>query len=213
MVQSPSWDANWFAASQEIHRISQNPKVHYRTHKFPPTVSILGQPNPVHIPISHLLEIHPNIFHPSTPRSPQWSSFHRFPQQEKGCRLEGNNCPRLSVALLRQFISLSPSSGNRFVPSTLDMWTSKRGRRGSGSWRQGKVLQAKKKKKMTQMISEIRKLNKRTKKKYISTVSLFLPTIRFHSLVSLSTPPPPPTLCHKYLVCSGVYNEMVIHQR
>ena len=36
-------------------------------------LSILGQPNPVHIPTSHLLEIHPNIIHPSTPRSHQWS--------------------------------------------------------------------------------------------------------------------------------------------
>ena len=26
MVQSPSWEANWFAASQEIPRISPNPK-------------------------------------------------------------------------------------------------------------------------------------------------------------------------------------------
>jgi len=33
MVQSPSWEANWFAASQEIPHISRNPKVHYRTHK------------------------------------------------------------------------------------------------------------------------------------------------------------------------------------
>ena len=33
MVQSPSWKSNWFAASQEIPRISRNPKVHYRTHK------------------------------------------------------------------------------------------------------------------------------------------------------------------------------------
>ena len=57
VVQSPSWEANWFAASQEIPRISQNPKVHYRTHKRPPSVSILGQPNPVHIPTSHILEI------------------------------------------------------------------------------------------------------------------------------------------------------------
>ena len=29
MVQSPSWKANWFAASQEIPRILWNPKVHY----------------------------------------------------------------------------------------------------------------------------------------------------------------------------------------
>jgi len=73
MVQSPPWEANCFAASQEIPRIPRNPKVHYRTHKRPPPVSILGQPNPVQIPTSHLLEIHLNIIHPSTPRSPQWS--------------------------------------------------------------------------------------------------------------------------------------------
>ena len=47
MVQSPSWEANWFAVSQEIPRILWNPKVHYRTHKRPPPVHILGQPNPV----------------------------------------------------------------------------------------------------------------------------------------------------------------------
>ena len=82
MTQSPSWEANWFAASQEIPRISQNPKVHYRTHKRPPTFSILGQPNSAHIPTSHLMEIHPNIIHPSTPRSPQWSPSLRFPQQD-----------------------------------------------------------------------------------------------------------------------------------
>jgi len=52
---SPSWKANWFAASQEIPRISRNPKVHYRTHKRPPPGSNLCQPNPVHIPTSHLL--------------------------------------------------------------------------------------------------------------------------------------------------------------
>ena len=47
MVQSPSWAADWFAVTQEIPRISRNPKVHYRTHKRPPPVPILGQPNPV----------------------------------------------------------------------------------------------------------------------------------------------------------------------
>ena len=82
MVQSLSWAANWFAASQEIPCISRNPKVHYLTHKRLPPVSILGQPIPVHIPISHLLEIHPNIIHPSTPRSPQWSRSLRFPHQD-----------------------------------------------------------------------------------------------------------------------------------
>ena len=81
MVESPSCEANWFEASQEIPRISRNPKVHYRSHKRPPTVSILGQPNPVHIPTSHLLEIHPNIIHPSTPRSSQWFPSLRFPHQ------------------------------------------------------------------------------------------------------------------------------------
>jgi len=81
MVQSPSWEANWFAISQKIPRISRNPKVHYRTQKRPPPVSILGQPNPVHIPTTHLLEIPPNIIHSSTPRSPQWSPYLRFPQQ------------------------------------------------------------------------------------------------------------------------------------
>ena len=82
MMQSPFWEANWFAASQEILRISRNPKVHYRTHKRPPPVPILGPPNSVHIPTSHLLEIRPNIVHPSTPRSPQWSLSLRFPHQD-----------------------------------------------------------------------------------------------------------------------------------
>ena len=37
MVQSPSWEANLFAANQEIPRISRNPKVHYRTQQAPAT--------------------------------------------------------------------------------------------------------------------------------------------------------------------------------
>ena len=81
-MQSPFWEANWYAASQEIPRISRNPKVHYRTHKRPPPVTILCQPNPVHISTSHLLKIYSNIIHPSTPRSPQWSLSLRFPHQD-----------------------------------------------------------------------------------------------------------------------------------
>ena len=54
----------------------------FRTHKLPPPVPILGQLYPVHIPTSHLLEIHPNIIHPSTPRSPQRSISLRFPHQD-----------------------------------------------------------------------------------------------------------------------------------
>ena len=42
---------------------------------------MLGQPNPVHIPTSHLLENRPNI-HPSTPRSPRWSLSLRVPHQD-----------------------------------------------------------------------------------------------------------------------------------
>jgi hypothetical protein len=82
MVQSPSWEADCFAASQEIPHISRSPKVHYRTHKRPPPVSTLGQPNPVHISTSHILEIHSNIIHTSTPRSPQLSPSLRFPHQD-----------------------------------------------------------------------------------------------------------------------------------
>jgi len=86
MVQSPSWEANWFAASQEIPRISRNLKVHY------------------HIPTSHLLEIHPNIIHPSTPRSPQLSPSLQFPHQD----------PKHSPLLIHTHHMPSPSHSSRF---------------------------------------------------------------------------------------------------
>ena len=41
MEQSPSWETNWFAASQEVPRILWKLKVHYHIHKCPPPVPIL----------------------------------------------------------------------------------------------------------------------------------------------------------------------------
>ena len=75
MEQSLSWDANRFSASQEIPRISWNPKVHYRIHTCSPPVPILSQLDLVHVLTPQFLKIHLNIILPSMPGSYKVVSF------------------------------------------------------------------------------------------------------------------------------------------
>ena len=80
MEQIP-WEANRFAASQEIPLILWNPKIHYGIHNCPLPVPIQKQLDPVQTSTSHFLKIQLNIILPSTPGFPEWSLSLRFPHQ------------------------------------------------------------------------------------------------------------------------------------
>jgi len=82
MKQRPSWEANWFSASQEIPRVLWNLKVHYHIHNCQPTVPILSPNDQVHAPIPHFLKIHLNIILLFMPGYSKWSLFLRFPHQK-----------------------------------------------------------------------------------------------------------------------------------
>jgi len=79
MEQSPSLEANWFAASQEIPRILWNPKVYYPIRKCPPPAPTLSQLDPIHTPTTPFLKIYLNVIIPSMPGSPQWFFPSGFP--------------------------------------------------------------------------------------------------------------------------------------
>jgi hypothetical protein len=73
MDRTPSWEANSYSASQDIHRLLRNPKVHYRVHKSPNLVPILSQPNQLHPIDPYLPKVQLNVIFPPTPKSFQWS--------------------------------------------------------------------------------------------------------------------------------------------
>ena len=81
MTQNRSWEANRFSASQEILRISWNPKAHYHIHTCPSPVPILTHINPVHTSKSHSLKINLIIILPFMPGSSKWSLSFRIPHQ------------------------------------------------------------------------------------------------------------------------------------
>jgi hypothetical protein len=75
MELRPSSVAANSAAIQEFTSILWNQKVHYRVHKSPPLVPILGQINPNHTIPSYLSKVYFNIVHPPTPWSFQWPLY------------------------------------------------------------------------------------------------------------------------------------------
>jgi hypothetical protein len=85
MEQGPFWEANRFAASQEIPRILWNPKAHSRIHKCPPSVPVYFLPIRMKYPAQHpFLKISANILRETKfdtqthAHTPSWSRFTYF---------------------------------------------------------------------------------------------------------------------------------------
>ena len=97
MVQSPSWEANWFAASQVILCISRNPKVHYRTHKRPPPTPSWARP---------IQSIYP---HPTSWRSVLISSTHLRLGLPSGLFLSGFSTKTLYTPLSSPICAKCPA--------------------------------------------------------------------------------------------------------
>ena len=68
MKQIHSLEANKFSTSKEIPRILWKSEVQYHIHKFPQSVPIRSQINPVQVSLTQFLKIHFNIILSSTPR-------------------------------------------------------------------------------------------------------------------------------------------------
>jgi len=81
MEQSLSWEANQFAANQEIPRILWNPKGSLQHLQVPATCPYPEPARSNPCPTSHFLKIHLYIIRPSTPGSSKWSLSLKFPHQ------------------------------------------------------------------------------------------------------------------------------------
>ena len=120
MEQSPSWEANLFAASQKFPAVLWNPKVHYRIHQFPSPVPILSQLDPIHTPTSHFLRSNLIIILPSTPGSPKWSLSPRFSHQNPVHPLPSPICATCPAHLiLLDFITRTILDEYRTLSSSL----------------------------------------------------------------------------------------------
>jgi hypothetical protein len=81
MGQSPSSEANRYAARQEILRVLWNWNVYYFIHKCTSNVRLRSQLNPVHTHTSYYMKFHHNIISTSKPGSPKWSLSLMFHKQ------------------------------------------------------------------------------------------------------------------------------------